>query len=248
MTQGSELVQMFTNDEGLPEPVETDWSDAVEGYRMADLVEGVMWFAKGYRASCVSLSYGEASLEEFAKEVDTALRIVQRQRRVYLRLRQIQNTVPGPFLEPIQNGQLGLSHVDIAARLKNDDDFADMLLEAADNEYGKRELAEHVAIRKALEEPDVDKAPEPHRNGQDEGDVVEAIDEPKEITKAEAGRRWARMNQKVLTIAGGLEGYGVERLAGRWPEQNKRLFAEQCRKLAGTFTRFAEQLEALIKE
>lgn len=80
----------------------------------------------------------------------------------------------------------------------------------------------------------------------EESDGVE--EEKKEPSREEAAKKWQQMMSKALTLGGSIEGYGVEKIARKWPEQDRRVIANTCEDLADTLGRFARALREIGEE
>lgn len=142
------FVEEYTT--SLPDPTRLEWGEVKELYRSADTIEQATFFVKGYAASCAIFSYGDASLEKFAKELGHSYSGVRDQRRVYLRLTNLKNDVRVSILSCVKAGALTHNHLLKANPLLDDDEYAEVLMKAHDNGWGYRKLAEVVALKRAL--------------------------------------------------------------------------------------------------
>jgi hypothetical protein len=148
MPKGSSIALSIINETGeaLPEPVDLDWEDANSIWDDADAIERAAWIQKGFVASCVEVKYGESSLEAFAREKDVSLTTVNNYRRVYRRVARLDADFQPDVLRGVSNGALTYSHL-LSANKLDDEDYAEVLGEALSEGWGKRRVAEEVAVR-----------------------------------------------------------------------------------------------------
>jgi hypothetical protein len=149
---GVEITRRFVEEYAaeLPEASPIEWGDAKELYRSANTIEQATFFLKGYAASCVEVSYGEESLDEFAKQLGESYRSVAYQRAVYQRLMGLENCRRLQIVAAVRAGALTHEHLRVAQPLKDDAEYVDVLMQAHDNGWGCRKLGEVVALKRAL--------------------------------------------------------------------------------------------------
>lgn len=149
---GVEITRRFVEEYAaeLPEPSPIEWGDAKELYRSANTIEQSTFFLKGYAASCVEVSYGEESLDEFAKQLGESYTSVTYKRAVYQRLMGLEISNRLEIVAAVRAGALTYTHLLVAQPLRDDAEYVAVLIQAHDNGWGKRKLAEIVALKRAL--------------------------------------------------------------------------------------------------
>ena len=147
-----EIVRRLSEDElpTLPDPRIVDHQEAGEAYRALNVVEQGAVFGKGYIAACIQ-EQGGIALREFAdrEDVEDSYSALQDHATVYRRFKKLDESSEEDLLIHIKSGQLKYTHLRIATPLHEDEEYVEVLQDAADDRAkGKSgRLAEEVRWR-----------------------------------------------------------------------------------------------------